>query len=163
MASSGRICSSSWMPITTPAGSRHCGASLPTNTSSGSGRKSLNASDSTRHTTSRDRTPGQAHDVTAAPALLNGAEGGSVIADRGYDTNEVRTLIEKAGMQPVIPSRRSRKSPIPHDPILYKARNRIEQCLNKLKHFRRFATRFDRRDIHFLSFIHLASAMLWMR
>ncbi|MFN3854400.1 MAG: IS5/IS1182 family transposase, partial [Phreatobacter sp.] len=34
---------------------------------------------------------------------------------------------------------------------------------NKLKHFRRFATRYDRRASHFLSFIHLASAILWMR
>ena len=108
-------------------------------------------------------TPGQAQDVTAAPALLEGAEGGSIIADRGYDTNEVRALIAKAGMKAVIPSRRSRKTPIAHDPVLYRARNRIERCFNKLKHFRRFATRFDRRDLHFLSFIHLASAMLWMR
>jgi transposase len=107
--------------------------------------------------------PGQAHDVTAAPALLDGAEGESVIADGGYDTNEIRTIIAQAGMQAVIPSRRSRRTPIPHDPILYKARNRIERCFNKLNHFRRFATRFPRRDIHFLSFIHLATAMLWMR
>jgi transposase len=101
------------------------------------------------------------HGRTGAPRER--AEGGSVIADRGYDTNEVRALIAKAGMKAVIPSRRSRNTPIPHDPILYRARNRIERCFNKLKHFRRFATRFDRRDLHFLSFIHLASAMLWMR
>jgi transposase len=108
-------------------------------------------------------TPGQAHDVTAAPALLDGVEAGSVIADRGYDTNEVRSIIADAGMQAVIPSRRSRKTPIPHDPVLYQARNRIERCFNKLKHFRRFATRYDRRDLHFLAFVHLASAMIWMR
>jgi transposase len=108
-------------------------------------------------------TPGQAHDVKGAPALLEGVEGGSVIADKGYDSNEVREIIAEAGMQAVIPSRRSRKVPIPHDPVLYKARNRIERCFNKLKHFRRMATRYDRRDLYFLSFIHLASAMLWMR
>ncbi|RWH36382.1 MAG: IS5/IS1182 family transposase, partial [Mesorhizobium sp.] len=44
-----------------------------------------------------------------------------------------------------------------------KTRNRIERCFNKLKHFRRFATRFDRRAGHFLAFTHLAAAMLWMR
>lgn len=108
-------------------------------------------------------TAGQAHDVTTALALLGGAEGGSVIADRGYDTNEVRALIAEAGMQAVIPSRHSRKTPIPHDPILYKTRNRVERCFKELKHFRRFATRLDRHDLHFLSFIHLASAMTWMR
>ena len=42
-------------------------------------------------------------------------------------------------------------------------RNRIERCFNKLKHFRRFATRYDRRDTNVPAFIHLAAAMLWMR
>ncbi|MDO8912439.1 MAG: IS5/IS1182 family transposase, partial [Phenylobacterium sp.] len=40
---------------------------------------------------------------------------------------------------------------------------RIERCFSKLKHFRRFATRYDRRAIHFLGFVHLAAAMIWMR
>ena len=75
----------------------------------------------------------------------------------------MRTVIACTGMQAVIPSRCSRKTPIPHDPVLYKARNRIERCFNKLKHFRRMATRYDRCDIHFLSFLHLASAILRMR
>lgn len=60
----------------------------------------------------------------------------------------------------VILSRRSRNTPIPHDPVLYRARNRIERCFSKLKHVRRMATRYDRCDSHFLSFIHLASALL---
>ena len=63
----------------------------------------------------------------------------------------------------MIPSNPTRKHPVPHDPKLYRLRNRIERCFNKLKHFRRMATRYDRCDIHFLSFIHLASAILWMR
>ncbi len=42
-------------------------------------------------------------------------------------------------------------------------RNRIERCFDKLKHFRRIATRFDGQDAHFMGFLHLASAMLWMR
>ncbi len=67
------------------------------------------------------------------------------------------------GAEAVIPSNRTRKILIPHDSDLYKPRNRIERCFNKLKHFRRFATRYDRRAVHFLAFIHLAAAMLWMR
>jgi len=42
-------------------------------------------------------------------------------------------------------------------------RNRIERFINKLKHFRHIATRYDRRAIHFLACVHLASAMIWMR
>ena len=67
------------------------------------------------------------------------------------------------GAKAVIPSKLCRKVQRPHDRILYKLRNRIERCFNKLKHFRRFATRFDRRAVHFLAFIQLASAMIWMR
>jgi transposase len=108
-------------------------------------------------------TGGQVHDIVAAPDLIDGVEGGGVIADKAYDSNDFRKLIADADMIAVIPSKRSRKLPIPHDAVLYKTRNRIERCFNKLKHFRRFATRFDRRAIHFLAFIHLAAAMIWMR
>ena len=58
---------------------------------------------------------------------------------------------------------RTRKILIEHDVEAYRARNRIERCFSELKHFRRFATRYDRRAVHFLGFIHLAAAMIWMR
>ena len=108
-------------------------------------------------------TPGQTHDIKAAPTLIEDITAGGVIADKAYDTNDFRQLIADLKMVAVIPSKRSRKVPIPHDEVLYKTRNCIERCFNKLKHFRRFSTRFDRRDIHFLAFIHLAAAILWMR
>ena len=50
-----------------------------------------------------------------------------------------------------------------HDVEIYRARNRIERCFSKLKNFGRFATRYDRRAIHFLAFVQLAAAMIWMR
>jgi transposase len=108
-------------------------------------------------------TGGQVHDSVIAPMLIGDMQGGAVIADRAYDSNGLRQLIANAGMIAVIPSIRARKVQIPHDVSLYKARNRIERCFNKLKHFRRFATRFDRKAIHFLAFTYLASAMIWMR
>jgi transposase len=52
---------------------------------------------------------------------------------------------------------------IPHDAQAYKLRNRIERFFNKLKHFRRIATRYDRRAVYFLAAIQLASSMIWMR
>ncbi len=104
-------------------------------------------------------TAGQVHDIVVAPRLIDGVEGGGVIADKAYDSNDFRQIIADADMIAVIPSTRARKVPIPHDPSLYKTRNRIERCFNKLKHF----PRFDRRAIHFLAFIHLAATMLWMR
>jgi transposase len=108
-------------------------------------------------------TGGEAHDSTTAPELLAGRSTAAVIADKAYDNNALRELIGKTGAAAVIPSLGSRKILIPHDVIAYKLRNRIERFFNKLKHFRHIATRYDRRAIHFLAALHLASAMIWMR
>nr|WP_236748245.1 IS5 family transposase [Acetobacter aceti] len=107
-------------------------------------------------------TAGQVGDVTQAPAQLAGQEGAAVIADKAYDSNALRTLIAQMGAEAVIPCNPTRKIIISHDAIAYRLRNRIERRFNRLKHFRRFATRYDRRTIHFLGFVHLASAMIWM-
>jgi transposase len=108
-------------------------------------------------------TAGQRHDNLTAKALLKGFQAKAVLADRAYDNNDLRQAIAAMGAQAVIPSTRSRKTTIPHDPVIYKERNRVERCFNKLKHFRRFATRYDRRADYFLAFIHLAAIMLWLR
>ncbi len=98
-----------------------------------------------------------------APALLDGFRPAHVLAEEAYDSNALRTLIADAGATAVIPCDPTRKRPIPYDFEIYEARNRIERCFNKLKHCRHSATRYDRRAIYFLAFIHLAGAMLWMR
>ncbi len=108
-------------------------------------------------------TPGQTGDITQAPALLEGCRADHVIADTAYDGRALREIIASLGANAVIPTNPTRKHPFAHDPVIYKLRNRIERCFNKLKHFRRFATRYDRRALHFLSFIQLAAAMIWMR
>jgi len=107
-------------------------------------------------------TAGQAGDAPQAPALLEGQAGQAVLADKAYDSNALRKLIAEMGAQAVIPSNRTRKILIPHDEIAYKQRNRIERCFNRLKHFRRFATRYERRTIHFKGFAFLAASMIWM-
>ena len=108
-------------------------------------------------------TAGQSGDILQAPALLDGFKAQAVLADKAYDSNALRQVIADSGAEAVIPSNRTRKVIIPHDQAAYRHRNRIERCFNKLKHFRRFATRYDRRALHFLSFIQLAAAMIWMR
>jgi transposase len=108
-------------------------------------------------------TGGEAHDVTTVPDLLADIAATGVIADRAYDSNAVRQRIANAGAAAIIPSKRSRTVLIPHDKIAYRLRNRIERFINKLKHFRHIATRYDRRALHFLACLHIASAMIWMR
>lgn len=108
-------------------------------------------------------TPGQAGDVTHAAALLEGCQADHVIADTAYDSRALRETIVAIGANAVIPSNPTRKNPFGYDRGIYRLRNRIERCFNKLKNFRRFATRYDRRALHFLAFIHLAASIIWMR
>ena len=107
-------------------------------------------------------TAGQAHDITAAPELLEGQQAEAVLSHKAYDSNDLRETIAQMKAQAVIPSKRNRKVVIPHDIELYKQRNRIERCFNRLKHFRRFATRYDRRTDNFAGFVFLAAAMIWL-
>jgi len=108
-------------------------------------------------------TAGQAGDITQAPALLDGQSGEAVLGDKAYDSNALRAIIAGMGAMAVIPSNRTRKIIIPHDATIYKQRNRIERCFCRLKHFRRFATRYDRRTVQFAGFVYLAAAMIWMQ
>ena len=86
-----------------------------------------------------------------------------MLADKAYDSNALRAVIAGIGAKAVIPSKRSRKVAIPHNLAIYKHRNQIERCFNKLKHCRRFATRYDRRTNHYLGFIHLAAILICLR
>ena len=76
-------------------------------------------------------TGGEAHDVTAAPDLLDGQTAGGVIADKAYDNNEIREMIAEANIKVVISSKQNRKIQIPHDVKTYKLRNRRERFFNK--------------------------------
>ena len=107
-------------------------------------------------------TAGQRGDITQAPALLEGQTGSAVLADKAYDSNTLRAIIAQMGAEAVIPANRSRKITITHDAAAYKHRNRIERCFNRLKHFRRFATRYERQTIHFIGFAYLAASTIWL-
>jgi transposase len=108
-------------------------------------------------------TAGQVGDITQAPELLEGQSGNAVLADKAYDSNALREMIAAMGAEAVIPSNRTRKIIIPHDELAYIHRNRIERCFNRMKHFRRFATRYDRRTNHFKGFVYLVAIMIWLR
>ena len=108
-------------------------------------------------------TAGQAHDITAAADLLEGQAAKAVLADKAYDSNDLRERIAGMKAEAVIPSKRNLKVFIPHDKAIYKHRNQIERCFGRMKHFRRFATRYDRRTTHFTGFVHLAAVLIWLR
>lgn len=106
-------------------------------------------------------TPGQAAEYAQAILLLEGQQAQAVIADKGYDPAEIVAKVKSLGAVAVIPSRRHWKEPRNYDRELYKQRNRIERCFNRLKHFRRFSTRYCRTVEAFRSCTALACA--WLR
>lgn len=108
-------------------------------------------------------TPGQTSDIGSAFGLLEGQRAGAMLADKAYDSNDLRDRIADMDAKVVVPSKRNRKIAIPHDAGIYKHHNQIERCFGRLKHFRRFATRYDRRTVHFTGFVHLAAAMIWLQ
>ncbi len=103
------------------------------------------------------------HDINQAEDLISGLSFQMTLADKGYDANSFREAITVAGGTAVIPSRACRKDPIPYDKDIYKERNLVERFFNKIKHFRRIATRYDKTLLSFASFTYLAGAMIWLR
>lgn len=106
-------------------------------------------------------TDGQANDCTQAAPLLENVTTEAVLADKGYDTDKVLAQVEQLKAIAVIPPKTNRKVQRAYDRELYKQRNLIERAFNRLKHCRRIATRYDRKAIYFLSFLHLAAFHLW--
>ena len=107
---------------------------------------------------------GQANDQPMAEILLNDLPAGAVvIADKGYDADWIRDLIEDRDCTPHIPPKSNRYDGITYSKRLYKQRNLIERCFNKLKQFRHIATRYDRSALNYLAMIKIAVVRLWLR
>jgi putative transposase len=110
-----------------------------------------------------DCSPGQRNDIAFAHDLIDGLEAEVAIADKGYDADHLAERIAEAGTEVVIPPRRNRTYRRPYDTDLYKERNRIERFFNKLKQFRRVATRYDKLLANFMGFVKLAAIAIWLR
>ena len=108
-------------------------------------------------------TPGQAHDLDGADALLPGIEADTVIADKAFDADErVIVPLQTAGKVIVIPPKSNRTPLRAYDQDLYKARHLIENFFARLKQYRALATRYDKRAANFLGAIYLAASITWL-
>jgi len=107
-------------------------------------------------------TAGQVADVTQGSALVAAIPTGAVIADKGYDSDALVAAIESGGIEVIIPPRSHRNTQRRVDWHRYKARNLVERFFNRLKQFRRLATRYDKLANRFHAFLHLACAYVWL-
>jgi putative transposase len=108
-------------------------------------------------------TAGQVHESTKAEALIAGLPGQHILGDKAFDSDRFRAHVAQRKMVAVIPSNASRARAIPYDTHLYKERHLVECFINKIKHFRRVATRYDKTIASYASFVAVAACMLWMR
>ena len=116
-------------------------------------------------------TAGEKHD---APHLLKLVDGGAIrrvgrgrprlrpaciAGDKGYDSAALRDALRRRGIEPLIPSRSNRKRVLAFDKERYRERNVIERCINRLKQWRRVATRYDKLAVNYLAMVLIAASM----
>lgn len=107
-------------------------------------------------------TPGNTNDYKGAKTCLAAMPPCQyVIADKGYDSAELRRWLVARGSTPVIPPRTNRKVQYHYDRTLYRQRNAIERSFGRLKDFRRIATRFDRNVTNYFAALCLAATVIW--
>ncbi|WP_419892187.1 IS5 family transposase [Paenibacillus xylanexedens] len=109
-------------------------------------------------------TGGEAHDSVQGYELLQEMKltKKQVLADRAYDTNAIRTLLDEQEAISVIPSKKNRRKILPYDRVVYRERHLVECFFNKVKNYRRLATRYDKLACTFKPFLTLASIMVWL-
>ena len=105
-------------------------------------------------------TEGQMSDHKGARLMFHALpKARTLIADKGYDSDDFREALKARGTEPCIPPRRNRKEPLDYDKALYRKRHKIENLFSKLKDWRRIATRYDRCAHAFFSAICIAAAV----
>jgi transposase len=117
--------------------------------------------DETR-TVSIELTGGETHDAkgfdTVLMALPQDHHLQVGVMDKGDESDEIRPQLKDHRLEAVIPPRSNRKTPLDSDKELYKQRNKVERLINRMKQFRRIATRYEKLKSTFLAFIPLVAA-----
>ena len=88
---------------------------------------------------------------------------GFVLGDKAYDAEWIRAMIEAQDAVPIIPDRSTATTPHAFSRTLYRMRNRVERFFNKLKQFRRIATRYEKLAANYLAMIKIATIRIWLR
>ena len=119
-------------------------------------------------------SPGERHESRYLPALLErgavrrGGRGrprlrpAAVVGDRGYSYPQLRRYLRRRGIRAVIPTRRDQRPLRSFDRAAYRARNRVERLIGRLKQFRRVATRYEKRGENYRAMVTLAAILLWL-
>ena len=100
-------------------------------------------------------------DITQAQSLIEGLHTRAVIGDKGYDADALVACIQAMGAKAVIPPRSHRTEHRAYDRHVYTARHLVDRFFNRLKQFRRMATRYEKLARNFVSLLNLC-AYIWL-
>ena len=106
-------------------------------------------------------TEGTAADCTQASALIEGLTAEYLLADKGYDTNDIISQAIAQGMKPVIPAKKNRTAAREYDKELYRLRHLVENAFLHLKRWRGIATRYAKNTASFLAAVQIRCIVLW--
>ena len=107
-------------------------------------------------------TPGNTSDTGQLVELIEGLPGQELLADKAYDSDAIVQEAMDKGMEVVIPPKANRKKKRAFDALKYRARHLVENLFQRMKVYRRVATRYEKLDTRFLSILHLVGAMKWL-
>jgi len=85
-----------------------------------------------------------------------------VAGDKGYAFRKYRRYLQRRGIRTTIPRKKNEHATGPFDPALYRQRNQVERLINRLKQFRRVATRYDKRADSYAAILTLAMILIWL-
>lgn len=108
-------------------------------------------------------TGGQQHDITQAAGLVVELNFERLIADRSYDADDFLQILFKTGAEVVIPPRKNRKASRDYDKHWYKERHLAECFINKIKHYRRIFSRFEKLARRYLGLLSFVGTLIWLR
>ena len=111
-------------------------------------------------------TAGQDADIGQAVPLIDGFTFDRVIADRGYAAQDFYDWVVNHEMEPVIPPHQRAtgdKAKRPFDKWLYRERHLVECFINKIKHYRRIFSRYDKLAHRYLGFLQFVGSLIWLR
>ena len=107
-------------------------------------------------------TEGQSSEYDQTDALIEGVQAGFVLADKGYDSNDFVEKVRISGAIAVIPARKNRLEGRDYDKTIYKERNYVERLFQKLKHYRRIATRYEKLARNYMAMLSLVATIIWL-
>ncbi len=119
-------------------------------------------------------TPGQSHEITAFEQLMSQGRvkrsgrgrprirPKRLIGDKGYSFSKVRQYLRRRGIRFTIPRKSNQRRSGSFDRELYRTRNLVERLINRLKQFRRIATRYEKKAENYLAMLHIAAILLWL-